>query len=54
MIAYVGLIYAFIFDTVIFDESFVSMELIGIVIILILNVGLVLNSFNSKKPVVSD
>ena len=49
MIAYVGLVYAFIADTFIFDESFATLEIIGIVIILILNVKLILNSFNKTK-----
>ena len=41
LLAYIGLIYAFLGDIFIFDESFGAMELIGVMIIFTLNMALI-------------
>ena len=41
LLGYIGLIYAFLGDIFIFDETFETMELIGIITILLINLALV-------------
>ena len=42
LIGYIGLVYAFLGDTFIFDESFVALEIVGVLIILVMNIFLIM------------
>ena len=49
LLAYIGLIYGFLGDLLIFDESFVAIELVGMAIILILNITLICRKIEPAK-----
>ena len=48
LVSYVGLVYAFIGDTLIFDESYSLRDLLCIVVILTLNVTVVIYNLKFK------
>ena len=47
MIAYIGLVYAFLSDTFILNEKMVALEVVGVVLILLMNILLIL--YQSRK-----
>ena len=54
LIGYVGLVYSFLGDSLIFNETFKAVELTAIMIILALNIAIVykrLTGENSPKPI---
>ena len=49
LMQYVGLVYAFIGDYLIFNERLSAFEIVGILIILLLNIALVVQNMRLKK-----
>lgn len=49
LLAYIGLVYAFLGDYFLFDERLSAMEIIGILLILLINVGLVVKKMTGAK-----
>ena len=50
MIGYMGLVYGFLVDTVVMDESFTGLELIGAFVILIMNLFVIFCKKRGEKP----
>ena len=50
MIGYMGLVYGFLVDTVVMDESFTGLELIGALVILIMNLFVIFCKKRGEKP----
>ena len=51
MLGYVSLVYAFLGDTFVFNETLIPQELIGIIIIFTLNIILVVRQLSIDKEV---
>ena len=49
ILAYIGLIYGFFGDTFIFKERFGALELIGVIVILVLNLALVCSKMQQRS-----
>ena len=50
LLAYVGLIYAFLGDTFLFGEKFGALEIIGVTIIFLLNLALIFYKMRASTP----